>query len=229
MNKIRIGLVLAFIWVGFLQSYAQDVDTRPLKSFHEVKAGQGIDVYLKRGEEESARVEADGISAERVLTDVYSGRLRIHLEKGRYNNHSVKVYVTYKNIDGISASSASNITSLNVIEADNISLSASSAGDIEVEVRADEVDASASSAGDIELSGSVNYLEVSASSAGGVDAYDLKSNKVYARSSSGGGIKVNAKEEINARSSSGGSIRYRGNPTRSRTDSSSGGSVRKSS
>jgi hypothetical protein len=46
--------------------------------------------------------------------------------------------------------------------------------------------------------------------------------------SSAGSVKVSASEELDAHASSGGSIRYRGNPDKSVTNSSSGGSVRKS-
>ena len=77
------------------------------------------------------------------------------------------------------------------------------------------------------LEGKVKSLEIEASSAGDIDAYRLESEKVYARTSSAGSAKVNVTKELEAHASSGGSIRYRGNPVKTNTDSSSGGSVKK--
>jgi hypothetical protein len=68
---------------------------------------------------------------------------------------------------------------------------------------------------------------VEASSAGEIDAYDLEAENVDAEASSAGSIKVNVTKNLTAHASSGGGIRYRGNPDKSITDSSSGGSVKK--
>ena len=78
------------------------------------------------------------------------------------------------------------------------------------------------------LEGSANTLELEVSSAGEIDAYELACENVRAEASSAGSAKISVSKELNARASSGGSIRYRGTPTRTNTDSSSGGSVKKS-
>jgi hypothetical protein len=51
---------------------------------------------------------------------------------------------------------------------------------------------------------------------------------VTVETSSAGSVKVNVADALVANASSGGSIRYRGNPSKSITNSSSGGSVKKS-
>lgn len=217
--------VLLIFSVFILNAQSEE---RSVREFDAIKATQGIDVYLKPGSKESVRVEVDGIDLDRVYTEVSGGRLKIYLEDGRYRNHSVKVYVTFVELDDISASSAATVISDGTIKGDKLDLSVSSAADIEIDVDVNEIDVSASSAGDIELSGRTKFINASASSAGGVDAYDLEAEQVRARASSAAGVKVYVTDEIDARASSGGSIRYRGNPARSQTDSSSGGSVRRS-
>ena len=107
-------------------------------------------------------------------------------------------------------------------------VSASSAGSIEITVNARSVDASASSAGEIELQGKTKSLEIGASSAGQIDAYDLEAQIVSAEASSAGAVKLTVTDELKANASSGGNIRYHGSPNKSITDSSSGGSVKKS-
>ncbi len=224
--RIFTSIIMMLGIVSF--AAAQQSEDRQVGSFSALMAAEGIDVYLRPDSKESVKVEARGIDIDDVLTEVSGGKLKIHLDHGRHRNHSVKVFVRFVELDQISASSAATVISEGRIRGERLDLTVSSAADIELDIDVQEVDASASSAGDIELSGKAGYIDASASSAGGVDAYDLEARKVRARASSGGGVKVYATEQIDARASSGGSVRYRGNPSRSQTDSSSGGSVRKS-
>ena len=164
-----------------------------------------------------------------VITEVSGSYLRVHMRDGNYKgNVQAKVYVTYVKVDKLSASSAGSIFSEGTIQANDIEVSASSAGSIEITLDASGVNASASSAGEIELQGKTKSLNIDASSAGQIDAYDLEAQKVTAEASSAGSLKINVMNELVARASSGGNIRYHGNPDKFITDSSSGGSVKKS-
>ena len=207
---------------------AQQSENRSVGSFKGVKAAEGIDVYLKKGDKEALKVEVTGIKLSDVITEVSGDYLKIHMQEGRYRDRTVKVYVTYVEVSRLSASSASNIFAEGTIKAKSMVLNASSAGTIDVQIEADEVEASASSAAEIELKGKARSVELGASSAGEIDAYELMTEIARAEASSAGDIKLYVTKEINARASSGGGIRYKGNPERSDTNSSSGGSVKKS-
>ena len=207
---------------------AQQVENRSISSFKGVKVAEGIDVYLKKGDKEAVRVEVTGIKPGDVITEVSGDYLKIHMQEGRYKDRTVKVYVTYVEVNRLSASSASNIFAENPIKTKSLVLSASSAATIDIQIEVDELEATASSAADLELKGKARSVEIEASSAGEVDAYELMAEVVDAQASSAGAAKVSASKEIQAEASSGGSIRYKGNPERSNTNASSGGSVKKS-
>lgn len=211
--------------------FGQQRETRKLDSFKGIKVLQGIDVYLRKGDKEEARVEIgpdSKLTLDDVLTDVSGTNLRVHLASGNWKRVNVKVFVTYVSLEKISAGSAGNVFAEGTIKSENLSISASSAGSVEVAIDANQVMADASSAGRIELEGKAKFLEVEASSAGDVDAYSLESEKVNAQASSAGSVKVAVSKEIEAHASSAGDVRYRGNPSRTNTGSSSGGSVKKS-
>ena len=140
----------------------------------------------------------------------------------------IKVYVTYVDLDKITASSASNVFSEGVIKCGSMEVHASSAANIEISLDATNVQVHVSSAGDVILEGKAKSIEAEASSAGEIDAYNLKTDTADASASSAGSIKLNVAQGLEAHSSSGGSIRYRGNPTKTNTNSSSGGSVKRS-
>ncbi|HYC85295.1 MAG TPA: head GIN domain-containing protein [Chryseosolibacter sp.] len=223
---------LAFILITCTAtiSIAQQSETREVGSFSGVKAAEAIDVYLKKGEKESVRVEVSSGSPTEVITEVSGSYLKVHMRdnNSRRRDMSVKVYVTYVSINKLSASSAGSIYSEGTVKANSMDISGSSAGTIDIAIDAETASVSASSAADVELRGKARSISVDASSAGQINAYDLASEKVDASASSGGSVKVNVNKELDAHASSGGSIRYRGNPDKSITESSSGGSVKKS-
>ncbi len=224
MKKVLIAFFICI--TGII--HAQQSENRNVGSFKGVKVSEGIDVYLKKGSKETLRVEVTGINPGDVITEVSGDHLKIHMQEGRYRDRTVKVYVTYVEIDKLSASSASNIFAEGPIRTKSLTLSASSAGTIDIQIEVEDLEASASSAADLELRGKAKNVEIDASSAGEVDAYELTAEVVEVDASSGASVKVHAVKEIDAHASSGGSIRYKGNPERSNTDSSSGGSVKKS-
>ena len=225
MKKILI-IVLTFT---FSWGVAQNSETRPLAAFTGVKVMEGIDVYLKKGNKESVRIEVTGTNLENVITEVSGSYLKVHMREGRYiGKIEAKAYVTYVNVDKLSASSAGTIFAENILTADDMEISASSAGNIEVTVEASRIEATASSAGDIELKGKCKSMILDVASAGRIDAGDMESDHVEAEAASGGSAQVNVLKSIVARANSGGSVRYRGNPEKQNNSSSSGGSVKRS-
>jgi hypothetical protein len=221
--------LLAFVLLvcSFFSALAQQTETRDVGTFSGVKAAEGIDVFLKKGDKEEVKVEVTGTDASNVITEVSGSYLKIHRRDGRYRDLQAKVYVTYVELDKLSASSAGSIFSESSIHANSIEISASSAGSVEVAIDAGSAEISSSSAGDVELKGRAKKILAEASSAGEIDAYDLLADDVRAEASTAGSVKVNVKETLDAEASTGGSIRYRGNPDRLNSNSSTGGSVRK--
>ncbi len=227
MQKLFVWALCFFYGTAL---FAQQSETRNVGAFSGIKVSEGIDVYLKKGDKETLRVEVSGTAIENVLTERSGDILRIHMAEGRYRgSRTVKVYVTYVEVNRLSASSAANIYADGVIKSRALTLTASSAGTIEANIEVESLTASASSAGDIELKGRAKRVEIEASSAGDVDGYDLETEEATIRASSAGSIKVSVTQQIEARASSGGTIRYRGSPSKTNINSSSGGSVKKSS
>jgi hypothetical protein len=224
MKKFLIVFLACISSVAF----AQETETRDLATFTGVKVSEGVSVYLKKGDKESVKIEVTGTNPSNVITEVSGSYLKVHMRDGNYRNPNAKVYVTYTSIQKLYASAAANIYCSETIKANDMIIDASSAGTIEVVVEAGKLEAKASSAGDVEVKGKAREAIMDASTAGEVDAYDLEADDAQVESSTGGSVKLSVKTGIDAKASSGGTIRYRGNPDRSNTTSSSGGSVRKS-
>ena len=207
---------------------AQESEVRAVGTFRGVKVSEAIDVYLKKGDKESVKVVVTGTSPANVLTEVSGSMLKVHMKDGNYRNRSVKVYVTYVNMERISSASASNVFSEGTIKTASMDITAYSAASVEISIEATTVSVEVGSAGDATLEGKAKSLTVEAVSAGSVDAYNLDCENVDASAESAGSAKISVSKDLKAEASSGGSIRYRGNPSKTNSNASSGGSVKKS-
>lgn len=224
MNKVLFFLLAVISIPG----YTQEIQTRNVSAFSGIKVSQGIDVYLKKSDKETVRVEAVGTSAGNVLTEVSGSYLKIHLREGNFSGKmDIKVYVGYKQLEKLIASAAGSIFSEEAIKANEMEINCSSAGNVDISIDANTIEVTASSAGQIELKGKSKSLDAEASSAGNIDADDLECDNVSVEASSAGSAKVNVKSSLQANANSGATIRFKGNPSKSITNSSSGGTVRK--
>lgn len=199
---------------------------RKTGSFTGIKVSSGIDVYLKQGNNISVEVEADENLHEYILTEVKGDVLHVYVDRVNIRQAERKrVYVTMDEIESISTSSAGDVTGETPIKAENLELSASSAGNITLDVTADEIEVDISSSGDITLSGEARLLDASLSSAGDLNAFKLNVREAEVSASSAGDADVSVSEKLTARSSSAGDINYMGNPKYVDAHSSSAGSI----
>jgi hypothetical protein len=220
-------LILTLFLASGFALVAQTSSKRDVSPFKGIKAAEGIDVYIKKGAKESVRVEAVYPDVSEVITEVSDGFLKIHMKDGSYRKIDIKVYVEYVSLEKLYVSSAASIFSDGTITEKTMTINASSAGEVKVSIDAESLKVSASSAGEIEVRGKATNVKADASSAGEVDAFELEAVSVTAHASSAGSVQVNVKQSLTAEASSGGDVRYRGNPDKSVTNSSSGGSVKK--
>ena len=217
--------VLVLITVFGTSVFAQKTATRKLEKFTAISASEGIDVTLVKGSSYEAKITASGIEMEDVLTEVSGGRLKIHLDGGNHRNIDVNVEVTFVSLNEIRASSAADIKSSSVIEADMLEIDASSAADIDLKIKVKELHVDASSSADITLSGTADKQNVDISSAADYKAFELVSKEGDISASSAADANVNVTESLYASASSGASVRYKGNPDKVKEHSSSGGDV----
>lgn len=224
MNKL-LGLIAVLVSIN---GYAQTSETRNLSSFDEIDVAEAITVYMTQGNKEEAIIEVRGADPADVETDIIGDRLRIEMAGNKnYRNVEVVVYVTYKNINEIEASSASSIIFKSVIRGAALDVDVSSAASVTAEIEVDRLSVDISSSGDVELSGKAEEQRVEVSSAGDYNARDLMSRLADIDVSSSGDATVYVTEEINADASSAGTVTYKGEPKKVFADADSGGKVRK--
>lgn len=222
MKKILSLFILSLL---FVSSQAQQLyndanaQARTLSgSFHAIKVSNAIDVYLSQGNEEGVAVSASSNEVrDKIRTVIEDGVLKIYYDSEKSwwkqsGNKHMKAYVSFKQLDKITASGASDVILNGAFKANELELHFSGASDFKGAVTANELSVDISGASDITLTnGKVTSLKIVASGASDFKGYDLEADNCSANASGASSIKVTVNNELNANASGASDIHYKGN------------------
>ena len=170
-------------------------ESRDVSDFNEVEL-QGIgSLSIEQADGESLIVEAEEDVLPKIRTEVENDRLIIGPKRNTSINTSEPI--TYElTVKDLSA------------------LQVSESGDVEAEgISADELAVTMSGTGDVQISGKVGSQKVDISGSGDYQAEDLESTRANVDVGGSGSALVNASDELEAKVSGSGSIEYIGDPT----------------
>lgn len=207
-----------------LPTQAQETKNVAISDFTEVSVSAGIELIITQGNTESAKIIAkegviDEVEIEKSGNSVHVGWRNNLSFNNNFKNRSAKVYISYKKLNSISASSGSSLVTENVLKTDKLEARASSGASIRAKISCTDLDLQTSSGASASLSGNASNMEVRASSGGDVNALDLVTAYTKARTSSGGNVEINVTKGLETAASSGGSIRYKGTAALNNTSS----------
>lgn len=193
--------------------YDDNAQKRDVSSFHAIETSSGIAVIISKGDKEELAVSvADKEYLDEVRTVVENGILKVYRSNdwkfwSKWKNWKVKVYVSYKNLDAVKASSGGSIEG--------------------TDLKLEKLSVHLNSGAVINLTGAVSSLDVDGSSGAMFHGYSLSATNCTAEASSGAGVQVNVAKEISARANSGGFVRFKGEALIRGINVNSGGSVKR--
>ena len=183
-------------------------------SFSSIKVSGGFNLYLSQSADETVAVSASGERFKQgIKTIVENGKLRIFYdgEKGLgIKNKKLKVYVSFKNIDKIEASGASDVFVTGSVNSNNLSLHLSGASEFKGAVKVNEFENDLSGASDINISGSALSVRIASSGASDIKGFDLGADVCNATASGASDINITVNKELNAHASGASNIFFRG-------------------
>jgi len=240
MKKINIQLIVLLFIATLFTSCGVDMfngvvgnknivttERTPEGTFSGIKASTGIDVYIRQGNKNAITVKADENLHDLIITEVTDGVLKIYTDKNIWKAKAKKVYVTIENLTLLKATSGSDVRSENLLKTNEISISATSGAAIHLEVAAESVATSATSGANLKITGTTTNHASNATSGSSIDAFELRSDNVITKATSGASIHIYASKKIEAKATSGADVTYKGSPALVNKDTSSGGSVSK--
>jgi len=232
-NKLimKKKLIITLLSVFLLSScFAQDKVTRDVDDFTAVSFGVAGEMILVQGDQFKVELKGDEDLLDIIETTVKNDRLYIKKENWRFrSNGRVTVYVTMKEIDGLSVSGSGVLHTDGPIDCDELDLSVSGSGKLDInKLSADVIDCSISGSGNIYVSGSgADSGEVSISGSGKFDGVGFEVEDMEIGISGSGNCKVNVTGALNARVSGSGDVYYTGDAPRIDARVSGSGKVRK--
>lgn len=230
---IRLKLILlTVLLLTYEVTLAQNRETRDVPTFTEINLRSGGKVYLTQGNTQKVELRGDRDVLDKIETDVRGGKLSIrHRSSGSWFNWSgngdFEVYITVRDIEGLSVSGSGRIIGENKFSVKDLDLSVSGSGKMDIEASARDVEMSVSGSGKILVAGTAERAYSTISGSGRIKAEDLRAESYKVRISGSGSCEIYAKEEIDARISGSGSVYYRGDPPKVNSSTSGSGRIRK--
>jgi hypothetical protein len=213
------GFFIFYISLNAQKINDPNAELREAKNFHAISVSSAFDVFISQ---DSAEVVAVSASEEKYKSDikveVKDGVLRIRFEKeGKFwkgwNGDKLKLraYISFKNIDKLTASGACDVRIQGSINADNLSVNLSGASDLkEGKINVKQLDADISGASAMNVSGSADKLRVEASGASDFKGFDFSTDYCDAHATGASRISITVNKELSAHASGASDVRYKG-------------------
>ena len=125
-------------------------------------------------------------------------------------NKQLKAYISFKKIDRLDVSGASDIYVQGTIKADELKIDISGASNMRGKLEARKMTIDLSGASDMTVSGSSSQLTIDASGASKFKGADLATDFCNARATGASDIRITVNKELSAHASGASDVKYRG-------------------
>ena len=236
MKKIfYLVSILCFSVIANAQKqFVVDANAEPrsiIGSFNAVMVSGGIDLYLSQSDKEEIAVSASEEKfKEGIKTVVEGNTLKIYYDgdKGwNRKNRIMRVYVSFKDMEKLEASGASDIIVAGEIKQTSLLMKLSGASNFKGAVIVSTLKLDLSGASDVTLSGTASVVNIESSGASDVKAYDLVTDVCTAKASGASDVNITVNKELNAHASGASDIQYKGSAVIKDIQSSGASSIKR--
>jgi len=223
MIQLIILIISSLVFVNGIS--AQTGTERKLDSFRKIIVGDKIIVRLVKSDHESALIKVQGIEPDAVRTQVSDGTLSLSIYGEPFTRKKVMVTLNYVDLTMIMVNNGAEVTTSSLFKADTLHVDLKSGGMLYLDADIGCLISRIIEGSLLNAEGYATIQEVTVASTGTLSAFDLESEKITVKATTGGKAKINVEEELDAEASSKGFISYRGNPAKINRTANSGGSI----
>lgn len=208
----------AFTIHSFGQTIINDpnAEIRNISSFSAIKASDGIDIYLSQSDDYALAVSAsDKKYIAYIKTQIKNGVLVISYEGSafRYNNNRrLRAYISFKNIESLEASGASNFIINGTLSVNTLKIKLSGASEIKGAISIENLQLDLGGASLVKVNGTVQNLKIDAGGASDVKNYDLVAENCVAHLGGASDVKITVNKSLTAKAGGASTLYYKGNP-----------------
>lgn len=229
-----LAVLLPFMCMGIAHATLLnhfDEENRNVSGFNSIQNSGSFHVFVKIGNTESLKLEGDPEVLQNVETVVEHGALKIRMKKNlnwfSVNKGHVSVYITAKQLVGLSQSGSGKIDVSNTINSSELDTKVSGSGSISCTAKVNNFAAAISGSGQIDIQGSAESNDIKISGSGKFNGAKLTANSTNVNISGSGDAYVFTNQELNAKISGSGSVRYAGSVKSVNASTSGSGKVRR--
>ena len=192
-----------------------DAEMRTLTgSFHSINVSGGIDLYLSQSSTEAIAVSASEEKYKAgIRTVVENNILKIYFDGERgisLKNKKIKAYVSFKDLQLIDVSGASDVIIAGKIVANDLTVKMSGASDLHGAVEVGSLKLELIGASDVSLRGKAGRVTINTAGASDVKAAGLITDYCDAVAAGASDIEITVNKELSARASGSSEISYKG-------------------
>ena len=219
--KLNTFFIVAFLIVTQF-TFAQV--TKNLGDFSSVKVFDKLTVHLIPANENKVVIKGNREKEVEVVNNNGELKLRMPFPK-LLSGDDISIQLYYKNIDDISGSEGSVISSDAVFKETILGISVKEGAKITVKVDVQKVNVKAVTGGVIELSGAAANQDVVIMSGGILKAKNLHTSQTTINLSAGGNAEINASTLVDAKVKAGGTVSIYGKPKQINQETILGGKI----
>jgi hypothetical protein len=236
MNKIILLLSVMFCT---LITFAQkqfvvdpNAEMRTINgSFNKIIVSNAIDLYLSQSDNESLAVSAsEDKYKDYIKTVVENNVLKIYADGDRNwfgKGRKFKVYVSFKNLQELEASGASDVVIAGTLKSDQLKLNLSGASDLNGRIETGSLEVECSGASDITISGHATDVKIRSSGASDFKDYDFVTDNCSVECSGASDVKITVNKEISAQAHGASNVYYKGSAVMKNIQTSGSSNVNK--
>ncbi len=174
--KTRITTTLLVIVLSISSAIAQTREVRNVSNFTKISFRVPGKLYLKQGSPQKVEIEGKKDVLEKIETEVDGNRLIIG-EESKWmdwswgnNDDQVNIYITVKDIEGLSVSGSGDLIGQGKITSSNLDLNVSGSGSLQLEASVSgDMEADVSGSGEIVLKASCKNYDSDVSGSGRIE------------------------------------------------------------
>lgn len=193
-------------------AFSQEQVSRSIAPFTGLYVGDKITVQLIPSDRDSLTIQLQGIDPENIVSVVTNNILRINYSGKPFDKKRALINLYYKDIRSLDLQNGAEVTTTSIFKADNLMITLKSGATLYLDADIKQLKSYVIEGALLSAEGYATIHDIAVATSATVSAFDLESEVIKVKASSGGKAKINVEQELYAQTTSGGYISYKGNP-----------------
>lgn len=200
-------------------------ETRELQSFNAVKVSNSIEAELVKGDRNELEISASGIELDRISSKIDKQVLDVKITGSNFGATSVKVKITYRDINEVSASTAARVFVKDPLAGKMVKINAATSSYLEAQVDTHSLLVDAATNAKVFINGNAHTLDLKAFTNAEINGENLEVDKAKVRVNTAASANFTVNESIEGSAATAGKVLYRGDPNMVDIRTNTGGAI----